>query len=135
MYLKNYLEQHNNIKEELQILKNLVNRGNIEGDAQEISLHINTLAGKIKVHLASEDKHMYLDLINSGNEEQKKTAIRYQNEMGDLMDVFTTFKGKYNTRSKILENHNSFRQELRDIITAIEKRIAMEESGLYQLLE
>lgn len=134
MNLTNYLEQHEGIKQELETVKNLEKKHRLEETAAELALHVNHLAGKMKIHLVSEDKYLYPGLIETGKADIKKAAKEYQEEMGDLFTVFTEFKNKYNTRSKILEGGMLFQKELLDIIAAIERRIQKEEEGLYQLL-
>ena len=59
MELKHYMDQHERILEELNVLKALCKKQDLEQEAAEIALHINSLAGKLKIHLSSEDQYLY----------------------------------------------------------------------------
>jgi hypothetical protein len=134
MFLENYLEQHESIKSELRILKDLADKENLDTYGDKLALHVNTLAGKIRIHLVSEDKYLYPDLIEKGDPRLKKMATDYKNEMGDLADKFIVFKDRYNTKNKILKGESSIRADLKNIADQIEKRIRREENELYQSL-
>ncbi|MFR3729381.1 hemerythrin domain-containing protein [Lacrimispora sp.] len=132
MELKHYMEQHERIKEELNILNMLCKKPDLEQTASEIALHINSLAGKLKIHLSSEDKYLYPSFLHSNDSRLVAMAGEYQKEMGDLLAVFTEFKEKYNTKFKILSEKAGFYGEANKILQAIEKRMQKEEKGLYQ---
>jgi len=132
MNLETYLIQHKSIIEEMSILKSLSNQPNLDEHVAEITSHINTLAGKINVHLTMEDKHMYPNLLNSSDNTIRHMAERYQNEMGDIASIFGDFKVKYNRKQIFLNNKASFKTDLNKILSGIEKRISKEESELYK---
>lgn len=133
MELNNYLEQHRVLESEITTIKSLINRNDVQQNAGDIALHISTLAGKIKFHLSMEDKYLYPELQRSEDERVKKLASDYQKEMGDLAEKFVTYKDKYNTKPKILQNLSIINQETTQIFLAIEKRIQKEEKELYTL--
>uniref|UniRef100_UPI0006CFA1E1 hemerythrin domain-containing protein n=1 Tax=Clostridium sp. NkU-1 TaxID=1095009 RepID=UPI0006CFA1E1 len=108
MELKNYMEQHDRIREELEILKALCKNRDLEQTASEIALHISSLAGKLKIHLSSEDQYLYPAFLRSGDSRLVNQAEEYQREMGNLLALFTEFKDKYNTKIKILSEKESF---------------------------
>jgi|GEM_PF-6656690 len=54
--------------------------------------------------------------------------------MGDLQERFKDFKEKYNVKSKLLENKESFMEEAKVVIHAIEDRILKEEKEIYQFI-
>ncbi len=131
MDLNNYMVQHNRIREELEIIKSLCKKGNLEQTASEIALHISALAGKLNIHLSSEDQYLYPALIKSSDSSLVAMAGDYQKEMGNLLALFTKFKEKYNTKLKILGEKDRFFGEADQIIKAIEMRMQKEEGGLY----
>jgi hypothetical protein len=133
MDLNNYLEQHRAMELEITTIKSLINTNDVQQNAGEIALHISTLAGKIKIHLSMEDQYLYPGLQRSEDERVKNLAADYQKEMGDLAGKFVTYKDKYNTKPKILQNMSSVKQETSQIFLAIEKRIRREENELYKL--
>lgn len=132
MELKHYMEQHERIREELSILKTLCRKPDLEQTAAEMALHISSLAGKLKIHLSSEDQYLYPSFLHSSDSKLVTMANEYQKEMGNLLAVFTEFKEKYNTKFKILSEKESFYGEADKIIRSIEMRMQKEEKGLYQ---
>ena len=134
MELNNYMEQHDRIREELVILKTLCKNRDLEQTASEIALHINSLAGKLKIHLSSEDQYLYPAFLRSGDSKLVSQAEEYQREMGNLLSMFTKFKEKYNTKIKILSEKESFFGEAEKIMRSIDVRMQKEESGLYRLV-
>ncbi|WP_333649882.1 hemerythrin domain-containing protein [Lacrimispora sp.] len=131
MELKNYMVQHDRIREELEIIKTLCKSGDLEQTASEIALHISSLAGKLNIHLSSEDQYLYPAFKKSSDPSLVTMAGDYQKEMGNLLALFTNFKEKYNTKFKILGEKGSFFGDANNIIKAIEMRMQKEERGLY----
>ncbi len=135
MMLENYLQQHEKIKNQIGVIKSCVASGSISDNAMELGKQISSLAGVINVHLSSEDKFMYPKLMEDSDESVRNMAKSYQNEMGDLMQVFTAFKDKYNTKPKILENEKDFEKELKAVVDKLSKRIEKEEQELYKKIK
>jgi iron-sulfur cluster repair protein YtfE (RIC family) len=135
MELKHYMDQHERIWEELNIIKALCKKKDIEQDAAEIALHINSLAGKLKIHLSSEDQYLYPSFLQSNDSKLVTMAVEYQKEMGNLLAVFTEFKEGFNTKFKILAEKDRFYSEADKIVRTIEMRMQKEENGLYRLVK
>ncbi|BBF42658.1 hypothetical protein lbkm_1342 [Lachnospiraceae bacterium KM106-2] len=135
MNFNNYMEQHESMKSELKMIKGLIATNEIDTQARELASAINTLAGRLNIHLLNEDKYLYPSLMKNEDTTIREMAKTYQNEMGDLSEVFVTFKNQYNTPTKILTNKESFLKEVIIIIETIEKRISKEEKGLYRLID
>ena len=134
MYLSNLQRQHKEIFEVVNDIRKILGRNNIEEDASQIASQISLLAGKLKVHLSSEDKHMYPSLIESTNMELRKTAREFIDDMGHISGEFMAFKEKFNTKSKIAADTRTFAQETEKVFNILETRIRKEESSLYTLL-
>lgn len=134
MILNNYLEQHESIRSQVEVIKELSNCKELEENAAKLGTEISKLAGIIKIHLSSEDKYMYPKLIESTDVGIQKKAKSYHDEMGDLMEVFTSFKEKYNTKPRILENRASFEKDLKEIVAQLSKRMDREEKDLYKFI-
>lgn len=134
MNLSSYLEQHKSINEEIVFIQNRLIHSKVEEEAEDIALHINQLSGRLKVHLMNEDKFLYPSFMASQDEKIRQMATEYQVEMGGLQDTFKTFKEKYNTKSKILENKASFIKEADVILKAVLERISREEKGIYKFI-
>lgn len=128
----NLARQHNEIYKLLAEMKSL--GYNIESNADKIALNINLLAGKINIHLQSEDKYLYSLLLNSQHTEVRKIAKDFIAEMGHIAKTFNEFKIKFNTKNKILNNINEFKLEYPKIMNAISNRLNKEDKKLYVLL-
>ncbi|GAA0863908.1 hemerythrin domain-containing protein [Paraclostridium tenue] len=128
----NLARQHNELYKLLAEMKSL--GYNIESNADKIALNINLLAGKINIHLQSEDKYLYSLLLNSQHTEVRKIARDFIAEMGHIAKTFNEFKVKFNTKNKILNNINEFKLEYPKIMNAISNRLNKEDKKLYVLL-
>ncbi|CUU50315.1 hemerythrin domain-containing protein [Clostridium beijerinckii] len=135
MNIDNLMREHKGIFEEINYINESINNKKFESDLLDITTHINKLAGKLKIHLSSEDKFLYPNLLNGDDNKLKNLANSYINEMGGISDTFTNYKNKFNTKSKIISEGNKvFISETKKILVAIEKRISKEESELYKLI-
>lgn len=136
MNIDNLMREHKGIFEEIEYITNLINKSDLESNLLDITSHINKLAGKLKIHLGSEDKFLYPSLLNGTDDKLKNLANSYINEMGDISDVFTDYKNSFNTKSKILsEGIDKFVLETKKMLKSIESRITKEENGLYKMIK
>ncbi len=133
--IENLERQHVEIMEEIQYIKKSINSNDLQENASDIAKHISLLAGKLKVHLDSEDKFLYPSLINSENVLVQNIANKYISDMGNLCAVFTEYKNKFNTRSKIISNKEDLVKESKQIVIALENRMHKEDKELYPLLK
>ena len=132
MLLNNYLEQHESIRKQITQILALIKLNDLNANASQIALEINHLAGVIKIHLTTEDKLLYPKLMEHSDESIRRLTVDYQKEMGNLMNVFTEFKTKYNTKTKIIDHPTDFIKEFDLIVQQLNKRMDKEEKGLYQ---
>lgn len=132
--LTNMNRQHNSITNEINCIMDEVNKGALSMDRAEAALHISKLAGLLKIHLMDEDKFLYPDLLKSSDRQIKEMTNQYMNEMGNLAENYTEYKNKYNTKSKIAENMDSFILDTQNIIAALKKRIDKEDKELYRFI-
>jgi len=126
--------QHEEISEVIGNIRSFIAGGKVEAGAQEVALLINTLAGKLNIHLNTEDKYMYPGLLESETEELKVLAREYMGEMGAISHIFLQYKEKFNTRSKILSAQEAFIAESQKVFDLLEKRVEREETSLYTIL-
>ncbi|MDR3593922.1 hemerythrin domain-containing protein [Clostridium sp.] len=135
MNIDNLMREHKGIFEEINYINVKLAEKNLEADLLDITSHINKLAGKLKIHLGSEDKFLYPNLLNGTNETLKNLANSYIDEMGGIADIFTDYKNQFNTKSKIIAaGIESFLTETRKILKSIEIRINKEENELYKMI-
>lgn len=55
MNIDNLMREHKGIFEEINYISESINNKKFESDLLDITTHINKLAGKLKIHLSSED--------------------------------------------------------------------------------
>jgi DUF438 domain-containing protein len=133
--IKTFKRQHEEIYDIISALKVSIGAVNtLEAEAFEISKKINTLAGKLKVHLGNEDRYMYPYILEKGSAELKSVAQAYVVEMGTISNVFSDYKNRFDTRSKIISDTKEFVKETAKILKVLEDRIKKEDSNLYQKL-
>lgn len=132
--INNFMRQHNGITEELDYIDTILNKPDYESYLDDFVSHINNLAGKLKIHLISEDKFLYPNLVNGEDMGLKNMANEYIHEMGNIANTFTAFKNQINTKNKINEKLDTFIDETKSILSDIRKRISKEETELYRLI-
>jgi hemerythrin-like domain-containing protein len=133
----NYLRrQHKEVNEVLADLKNrLEPYDKIPETAFALTMLIANIAGKLKIHLSSEDKYLYPGLLKNPDPKVQDTAQMFIEEMGDLAESFDIYKSKYMNAKNIRNSPEDFVSETKTIIKAILKRIEKEESELYTMLQ
>ena len=131
--INNLTRQHIEILEMIYNIKELINK-DLEVECSEIAKNINLLSGKLRIHLESEDKFLYPNLLKNENEKIKNIAKCYIDEMGDILNIFNNYKNQFNTRSKIINNKDKFIINTKEVFDKIEKRMESEDRELYKLL-
>lgn len=131
--INNLTRQHIEILEMIYNIRELMNK-DLEEESSEIAKNINLLSGKLKIHLESEDKFLYPNLLKNENEKIKNIAKCYIDEMGDIFNIFNNYKNQFNTRSKIINNKDNFVINTKEVFDKIEKRMKKEDKELYTLL-
>lgn len=129
--LTNLERQHDEVKKLFKDIKSNINNIEVKENLDKIVLDINTLAGKLTVHMNSEDKFLYPRLLNNEDSKIKSMAKEYIEEMGDIHNKFKEYKSTFNTKRKILENKDAFIKETTRVITLLENRINKEDRKLY----
>ena len=118
--INNFIRQHKDILSDINEIDKIVSKQDYEEHLNEFVSHINSLAGKLKVHLSYEDKFLYPNLIKGEDMELKSMTEEYMREMGDIADVFTDYKNEFNTRSKINERLDTFKVDTKRILDEIQ---------------
>ena len=134
MNTANLKRQHEDIKIIIDEILKDINK-DIDENAMNIAKNINKLAGVLKIHLNSEDRYLYPNLLNHSDDMIRRKAKYYLDEMGCVSDRFLDFHKKYNIGSKIRESKNSFKIECKDTFRVVLNRINKEDSDLYLLIK
>ena len=115
-------------------LRELVQAG-IPENAEAIFRELMKISASIKLHLAIEDRILYPALMAAVDPRIAATGKRYQQEMGNLAEIYTGFATRWNAAFKISEDPDAFRREANDVFKALHARIQREESELLPLAE
>ncbi len=133
--INNLERQHKEIGEAIKEIKSFVSKNTIEEDASEIAKLISLLAGKLKIHLQSEDKFLYPKLLQSNHLEIKTIATTYIRDMGTISMDFAKYKEQFNTKYKICNDIEGLKKETLTIFTVLENRLSKEDKQLYPLIK
>lgn len=126
--------QHEEILKLAQEILNYDSVPKVTADAFEISLLIGRLAGKLSIHLSSEDQYIYPYLAQKEDKTIQETSRRFAAEMGGLARVFSDFKAEFMSAPKIKNAPAEFIEASKRVMGAIIARIDKEEKQLYPLL-
>lgn len=129
--INNLERQHVEIKDLFLKIKQEVNSNDITVKLDTLVRDINTLSGKLNIHMSSEDKFLYPQLIESEDQQLKQIAKQYSEEMGNIHLEFNNYKNRFNTKTKILSDTDGFLKESKEIIKLLENRISKEDKHLY----
>lgn len=131
MNIDNLERQHLDIKGLLKKINSILSIRNMEDSLDELVWDINTLAGKLNIHMKTEDKFLYPELINSSNTNLRNISKEYSEGMGSIYIIFTEFKNQFNTKNKILNDKDKFLIESKKVLKLLENRIEKEDKSLY----
>lgn len=135
MDIANLIRQHNEIMNLTNFILDNIKNCTIDQNINEIAQNINTISGKLKIHLLNEDKYLYPYLLNSADMSLNTFGKKYSDEMLEVTKVYEDYKSKYNTTSKIKQNLEGFKEETKQIFAVLLNRIDREENELYPLLK
>lgn len=131
----NLQRQHNEVMNLADYILNNIKSRTVEQNLNEIVKSINTIAGKLKIHLLNEDKYLYPNLLSSSDSVLNAFGKKYSEEMKEVSKAYEDYKSKYNTASKIKQNIENFNKDTEGIFRALSNRIYREEKELYPLLD
>ncbi|KUO64065.1 MAG: hypothetical protein APF84_08110 [Gracilibacter sp. BRH_c7a] len=134
MSISNLQRQHTEIAKIIEEIQRMLDDKTVTDNSNQISLNIGTLAGKLQNHLLLEDKFLYPSLLNHRDQHIQTISKRFMEEMGNLKEVFTTYKNKYMIANNIRSNPQNFIKDSNAVFVAIQKRVVAEESELYPIV-
>ncbi len=126
-----YTSKHEAIKQTLAEIKSL--SASAQQKAEEISKSMGKLSVVVQMHLASEDKYLYPELLKSSLPSTRKTTESYMTEMKQIECSFKTFVSDYRTAEAIRKNPDDFLSAFTQIDNALRLRMGREENELYLL--
>lgn len=110
------------------------NSQSIETNADQISGKLSQFGGVLKMHLAAEDNFLYPKLVDHDDSKMSETAMKFQNEMGGIADVFKNYSLKWN-RQTIKSDPIGFKNDTDTLFNVVGKRISREETELYPIFD
>lgn len=126
-----YRQQHGEILRSLDQVNRIVE----SAPEQDICLELSRLAGVVKMHLTLEDKNLYPRMLEHSDPAVRETAAEYQRSMGNLAPVYLGFHEKWMRSDAIEQDRAQFIKEFGTVRDALKQRIALENSGLYDLVD
>jgi hypothetical protein len=128
-------QQHAGISVAMNLSMAAIDGGQTTTDPWAISESLGSLSTCIHDHLKVEDEDVYPVLMDSGNAEVKRTATRFQTNMGGLAEEFESYFERYRSPDQISGDPALFNYETRRIFELLRHRMRREEKDLYPLLE
>lgn len=129
------LRQHDEILGLVDEIIRVIDSNKVEEDINSLVRNINTMSGKLKIHLSSEDKYLYPKLLNSENLKLKDFGKKYYDEMKDVTKSYEDYKYRFNTGTKIKNNIELFKKETKIVFKVLTERIERENKELYPLID
>ncbi|MBT3236932.1 MAG: hemerythrin domain-containing protein [Bdellovibrionales bacterium] len=131
MDVSKYRKDHQDLLAQVELLQGSIQ--DVEGNIGEIPQLLAQMSAKLKIHLTTEDKVLYVNLASCGNQEAVALAKTMQTEMGGIKSAWDLYIEKWRISSNIINDKDTFISETNDIFAALAKRIDSEESTLYDL--
>ena len=133
--ISNFKRQHKEIEEIIKGIKNRLEANSLKTDSVKVARDLNTLAGKLRIHLRTEDNVLYPTLQEIDSIEIKRIASSFMEDMTDIAETFMNYKDRFNTSAKILSSIDEFIYESNKVFGILAERIRKEDMRLYPLLE
>lgn len=129
-----FYKQHEELVEVVGKISGKLNAATIVAQAGEVRGLLNTLLGKLSIHLSMEDKALYPRLQQHADAKIRDTAKKFAAEMANVAPVVQAFGAKWN-ESEIKANPAAFVEETKKLFAALADRIRRENTELYPLLD
>jgi iron-sulfur cluster repair protein YtfE (RIC family) len=134
MDIEQFKREHADLLSAVTALRELVQSG-VQEHAQAILGQLVTMSATIKLHLAAEDRVLYPALASAADLQAAETGKRFQDEMGDLAQVYAAFASRWNLAAKISKDPDGFRSDANNVFKALHLRVQRENRELYPLAE
>lgn len=92
---------------------------------------LSKLIGKLTLHLSSEDKLFYPELVSHKDTTVAALARRFSEEMKTTAPQVIAYNAKWSTPSAIKANPDAFIKETKQVISILGNRIKRENQELY----
>jgi len=130
-----FRKQHSELLTVAGEIGKLLDAARLAADATSARTLLSNLAGKLKVHLAMEDKTLYPRLMQDPDPKVSAMAKRFADEMGGIAEVFGGYMDRWPTAKAIQEAPQRFVTDTQKLFAALSTRIDRENNQLYPLLD
>ncbi|KAF0249839.1 MAG: hemerythrin HHE cation binding domain-containing protein [bacterium] len=127
--------QHKVVIEMTTKILSLLTRDPFASEIDNISISLRILAGKVREHLALEDREIYPRLMLFGDNAIVSLITDYKNDIGKLLPRFNFYIETWLNKTKIQNSSIDFIKETNEILNALLQRIETEDKELYPLIE
>lgn len=134
-FTQRFHDQHNELVACVTEISGYLNPAALKTDAKPVRMALAKLAGKLKIHLATEDSVLYPRLLKSSDEKVRNLAQKYISEMGSISSAFESYVNKWNSVSTISNSPDEFIKDTKDVFAVLAKRVEKENNELYPLAE
>lgn len=104
-------------------------------EIDNVVISLKILAGKVREHLALEDREIYPRLMLFGDNAIVSLVTEYKDGIGKLLPRFNLYMENWLNKAKIETNSSDFIKETNDILNALLQRIETEDAELYPLID
>ncbi len=132
--IQRYIDQHEQLLKIAGDIAEKLHENTLKQDASRVRILLAEFAGKLKVHLAIEDKSLYPYLLTHEDETVKSTTRKFIEEMGHLYQAFSDYLEHWPGAPSIQKDAGKFIEETKEIVRALENRIDRENRELYPLV-
>lgn len=132
---KNYRDEHAAIAALIKDFEALLDVNKLQTQAQECRKILSGLGGKLRIHLANEDRLLYPNAAKSQDPAVRTMAERFQREMGPLATTFKSFSDRWLIPKDIAAKASEFITESRTVMAALKERVRRENTEFYAALD
>lgn len=126
-----FREQHNDLLKIAGELQSLLNVAELAQDATKARSCLGALMGKLVLHLTTEDKVLYPELVAHKDATVAALARRFAVEMQATTKAVVAYNNKWSTPSAIKTNAAEFVAETKNVLRILADRIKRENQELY----
>ena len=133
--LATYRSQHDEILKIGSRIEKLMDQKLLAQNASEIRSALATIAKKIVLHLALEDKSLYPTLLSYSDNKVHEIAENFQKEMNNIAGDFKEYINFWRQDSAIEHDPAGFLTQTENIFSVLKSRIKRVYEELFPLIE
>lgn len=135
MNLDRYHQMHSEIRAQASDLRGKLQAPGAAFDAAGARQSFVSLAAKLNIHLAFEDRALYPPLLDHAEPGVRSKAKAYLDEVGGLKASLAAHLERWLSSTKVQEEPEAFRRETTDLLAALDRRLQAEDGDFYPTLE